>query len=59
MLLNASAPRAFSPPQLLTPADRGRELRTDKGPKDASFDGWFLGAGRRGVEKALKLDKKR
>jgi hypothetical protein len=57
MLINASAPRAL-PPQL--PAtERARELRADKGPKDASFDAWFLGAGRRAMEKALKMDRKR
>ncbi len=57
MLMKATAPRAQSPQMLL--AERKQELRADKGPKDSSFDGWFLGSGRRGVEKALKLDKKR
>lgn len=57
MLMNASSPRSL-PPQLLTP-ERAPELRSDKGPKDASFDAWFLGAGRRAMEKALKMDKKR
>ena len=57
MLMNASAPRSL-PPQLMTP-ERTTELRSEKGPKDASFDAWFLGAGRRAMEKALKMDKKR
>jgi hypothetical protein len=31
----------------------------DKGPKHTCFDAPSLGAGRRGVERALRLDRKR
>lgn len=57
MLMNASAPRALTPQ--LPSHERARDMRADKGPKDAGFDAWFLGAGRRAVEKALKMDRKR
>ena len=57
MLMNASAPRALTPQ--LPPSERARDMRADKGPKDAGFDAWFLGAGRQAVEKALKMDRKR
>lgn len=47
------APRLLPTPELL------HELRADKGPKHISFDGGFLGAGRRAVELAKKADRKR
>ena len=48
-----STPRLLPTPELLG------ELRADKGPKHMSFDGVFLGVGRRAVEQAKKADKKR
>jgi hypothetical protein len=53
----ATQPRAT--PRLLPTPDLLGELRADKGPKHMSFDGVFLGAGRRAVEQAKKADKKR
>jgi len=41
------------------PADWLGDALFDKGPKHVGFDAPSLGGGRRAVERALKLDKKR
>lgn len=53
----ASQPRAI--PRLPPLIEPRTELRADKGPKHMSFEGGFLGAGRRAVERAQQADKKR
>lgn len=57
MLMTASAPRHLT--RHLPMPELQTELRRDKGPKHASFDGPALGGGRQAVERALKMDKKR
>ncbi len=57
-MLHSQPARHSQAPRRL-PADWLGDALFDKGPKHVGFDAPSLGGGRRAVERALKLDKKR
>ena len=52
-------PRLNAMPRPLPMTELPGESRADKGPKHVGFEALSLGCGRRALERAMKLDKKR